>query len=75
MTLGFPRACCVICNAPNAASPQKPAVVVDVKEASHKGVDVHGEDGLGEMRPPLIPSDKVCPTALSTSVPVNLIWP
>lgn len=38
---------------------QKPAVAVDVKEASHKGVDVHGEDGLGEMRPPLVPSDKV----------------
>ena len=35
----------------------KPVASVEVKEASHAGVDVHGVDSLGEVRPPTTPGD------------------
>lgn len=35
----------------------KPVAEVEITEASHAGVDVHGVDSLGEARPPTIKSD------------------
>jgi purine nucleosidase len=35
----------------------KPVAEVEITEASHAGVDVHGLDSLGEARPPTEPSD------------------
>ena len=37
----------------------KPIAEVEITEASHAGVDVHGVDSLGEARPLTVPSDLV----------------